>query len=375
MKDLTELRAEIDVIDETIKFLYKKRIKVASEVASYKIANNKPVYDAEREREKIKRLTEDEENRDIKVGIEGLFNRLMADSRRIQYEIITDNKPNLFGFKEIEKSANQNVNIVYQGEPGAYSQAALKEFFGNEGRVSNVSTWREAMEEVKSGKAHYCVLPIENSTAGSVTEIYDLLPEYDLTIVGEQVIPIEHMLLGVPGAKLSDIKEVYSHPQALMQCDGFFKENKDINAVKTINTAVAAKEVSEKKDVTKAAIAGIINAELYGLCVIKPSIQDEDNNKTRFIILKKGKEFLSDAKKISLSFCLKHEKGSLYNALSYLSDNDVNLSLIESRPIRHTNWEYRFFIDMEGNLKNKQIQRALSGLIEITSELIILGNY
>lgn len=375
MRDLKELREEIDRIDESIKSLYRERLDIAKEVATYKIANNKPVYDADRERDKIKRLTSDLEDNDVRIGVEGLFNRLMADSRRVQYEIITDNKPNLFGFNKIDKISGKDFRIIYQGEPGAYSQAALLEFFGNQGTVTNVSTWREAMEEVKAGLSDYCVLPIENSTAGSVTEIYDLLPEYELTIVGEQVIPISHTLLGVPGTELSDIKEVYSHPQALMQCEGFFTENKDIVPVKTLNTALAAKAVSEQKDKSKAAIAGLINAKLYGLSVIKEDIQDEHNNKTRFIILKKGREFLESANKISVSFLLKHEKGTLYHALSYLSDNDVNLSLIESRPIRHKNWEYRFFVDMEGNLLNKQVQRALSGLIEITRDFRILGNY
>lgn len=377
MRDLSEVRVDIDSVDSKIRELYLKRLSLSKEVIDYKIANKKAVFDPVREKEKLEKLTGDIENEDVKYGVQRLFNKIMADSRRLQYGVLKEMESLdfNFGFKEIRAIDGKDSIVIYQGEPGAYSQAASKEFFGNTKAMTNVSTWRDAMEAVKSQKADFCVLPIENSTAGSVTEIYDLLSEYDLTIVGEQVIPIEHMLLGVPGSDISQIKTVFSHPQALMQCDSFLNSNSQMTPIKMLNTAAAAKKVCEDKDSTQAAIAGRINAEIYGLEILKSSIQNENNNMTRFIILSKDKTYLKDAKKLSISFCLQHEKGSLYNALSYLSDNGINLSLIESRPIKEINWEYRFFIDIDGNLNDNKVQWALSGLVGVTRDLKILGNY
>lgn len=375
MRDLSEIRVEIDQVDGDIKALYMKRLSLAKEVAEYKMSVGKEVFDKKREEEKIQKICEDIDTEAIRIGVAGLFNRLMADSRRLQFEIMREKQDASFGFKEIEKIPGEDISVIYQGEPGAYSQAAAKKFFGEGVLIKNAETWRDAMELVKEKKADYCVLPIENSTAGSVTEIYDLLVEYDLSIVGEQVIPIEHSLLVLPGTELSDIKTVYSHPQALMQCSEFFENNPNILKEKSLNTAAAAKLIKDMGDKTKAAIAGEINAEIYGLSILKTSIQDEDNNKTRFIILAREKQYLKSAKKLSLSFGLLHEKGSLYRALEYIADNDINLSLIESRPIRKVNWEYRFFVDLEGNLSEERVQWALLGLLGVTEELRILGNY
>lgn len=375
MVDLGKVRERIDEVDNKIKSLYMERLELTTDVAKYKIENNMPVFDKDRETKKIEALTGDIEDVELRADVARLFNKLMADSKKKQYKMIKSDPTTLFGFESISGIDYDNARIVYQGEPGAYSQAAANVFFNNPVNITNAKTWRDAAEMIKRKDAGYCVLPIENSTEGSVTEIYDILYEYDLSIIGEQVIPIEHALLGVKGAKISDVKEVFSHPQALMQCSDFFKNHPDIKQEKMINTAAAAKMIMEKNDKSLGAIAGAINAKLYGLELIQTSIQDEDNNKTRFVILSKEKNYLMDAKKVSVSFCLKHEKGSLYNALSFLNDNDINLSLIESRPIKDKNWEYRFFVDMEGNLNDINIQLALAGLYNATNDFRIMGNY
>lgn len=375
MRPLESIRKDIDVADNSLKELYIKRLSYAREVAESKKESGKPIFDKKREDEKIQAITGDIEDNILKNNLSKFFKSLMTDSKKEQLRLIKDSKEYNFGFSKVDSFSTSMKRIVYQGEVGAYSMLAAKSFFGEDKEFFNTHTFREAIEKVQNQEADCCVLPIENSTAGSVNEIYDLLVEYDLSIVAQQVISIRHALLGTKGTVLKNINKVYSHPQALAQCSRFFDENPGISPVEMLNTAAAAKEVSVKKDTSIAAIAGITNASIYNLEVIEDSIQNEDNNETRFIILSKDKCYTSDADKISITFSLLHEKGSLYNSLSVLNDYDINLSLIESRPIKNVNWEYNFFIDLEGNLSEKRVQWALSTLSDITNGFKVLGNY
>jgi len=192
----------------------------------------------------------------------------------------------------------------------------MTEYFGQECDSFHVETWKDAMEAIKNGKADFAVLPIENSTAGIVSENYDLLVEYDNYIVGEQIIQIKHALLGRPEAQLSDITTVYSHPQALMQCNEFLYDHNDWEKISMKNTAVSAKKVMEDEDVSHAAIASILTAELYGLKVLDDNISNTQNNATRFIIVTNKKICAKTADKVSICFEIAHESGSLYRALS-----------------------------------------------------------
>jgi chorismate mutase/prephenate dehydratase len=266
--------------------------------------------------------------------------------------------------------------VVFQGVEGAYSQKATLAFFGSEVETSAVETWRDAMEAIAEGKADYAVLPIENSTAGIVAQNYDLLLEYDVSIVGEQVIRIQHALLANQGAELSDIKTVYSHPQALMQCSCYLEQTHSQWEKKAMrNTAEAALKVRNDKDISQAAIADIQNAEIYDLQVLEEAIQDNKDNETRFIIVSGEKKFLKTADKVSLCFELPNETGSLYHTLSHFIFNGLNMTKIESRPRPGKNWDYRFFIDFQGNLEQEAVQNALLGLKEETESFKILGNY
>ena len=231
------------------------------------------------------------------------------------------------------------------------------------------------MEDIKNNKADFAVLPIENSSAGIVSENYDLLVEYDNYIVGEQIIKIDHSLLGVPGAGLSDIKTVYSHPQALMQCSEYLENNRQWNKISLKNTAVSAKKVKDDNDISKAAIASHISADIYGLEVLDECIQNNKNNSTRFIIVSGRKICRKDAGRISICFEIPHKSGSLYHMLSHFIYNGVNMTNIQSRPIQGRNWEYRFFIDFEGKFTDDAVQNALRGLKEETIALKILGTY
>ena len=251
----------------------------------------------------------------------------------------------------------------------------LETFFGEGVSSFHVDTWRDAMVAIQEGMADFAVLPIENSTAGIVSEVYDLLVEFDNYIVGEQIIRIENALMGLKGAELADIRTVYSHPQALMQSSRFLAEHRDWQIISIRNTAVAAKKVVDEQDKTQAAIAGKHAAKYYGLHILKDSLNDDKSNSTRFIVVTNQKIYRKEAKKVSVCFELPHESGSLFNILSHFIYNNLNMTKIESRPLEGRNWEYRFFVDFEGNLSGSSVKNALRGIAEEAINMRILGNY
>ncbi len=377
MKDLKDIRVEIDAIDREIVSLYEKRMGLASEVAEYKIANNKNVYDKKREDEKLKTLAELVPDEFLKQGVVELFEQIMSTSRKKQYRMLAAcGRMEEIEFKKVEHLDTKNARIVYQGVEGAYAQMAMKQFFGPDCQGQAVKTWRDAMEAIQTDHIDFAVLPIENSSAGIVAENYDLLVEYDVAIVGEQILSIDHALLGIKGADISDIKTVYSHPQALMQCSDYIDAHDNMESKAVKNTAMAAQKVKNEGDKSQAAIAGIQNAAIYDLSVLDEAIQDNKENQTRFIIVAKEKTYLQDANKVSLCFELPDdEAGALYRAMSHFIFNGINLSRIESRPSKGGKWGYQFFIDFEGNLTQAAVIDALRGLKEETTSFRILGNY
>ena len=323
MRELSKICDDIALVDTQITELYKMRMKLAEEAAEQKSFDRKHLFD---------------------------FSRVDA-----------------FDFG--------NAKVVFQGEEGAYSQQALLEFCGAKAKHFHVDTWRDAMEAIAKQEADYAVLPIENSSAGIVSENFDLLVEYDNYIIGEQIIRTNHCLLGMKEAKFSDITDVYSHPQALMQCSKYLEEHPEWEKHSMENTAGSAKKVKEDQNPHKAAIAAGITANIYGLRILEEGIENNTSNSTRFIIVTGKKVFQKSAGKISICFELPHKSGSLYGALSYFIYHNLNMNKIESRPIQGRTWEYRFFIDLEGNLSDENVQRALRGLEEGTENLRILGNY
>ncbi|WP_026661974.1 prephenate dehydratase [Butyrivibrio proteoclasticus] len=374
--DLQQLRVEIDDVDRQIVELFEKRMDIASKVADYKIATGKKVFDREREAQKIKAVRELASSDFNKVGVEELFSQLMSMSRKLQYQkLASAGASGRLPFISIDSIDKAGSRVCYQGAEGAYSEMATKEFFGENVNCFHVETFRDAMSVLEEGSADYAVLPIENSTAGVVSEVYDLLTEYENYIVGEQIIEIRHCLMGIPGAKLSDIKTVFSHPQSLMQSSRFLNEHSNIQQISMKNNAFAARKVSEDKDITQAAIASRAAAEIYGLDIIKEGINQADSNSTRFIIVANQKVFLKGARKISLCLEIPHEAGSLYHIMSHFIYNNLNMTKIESRPIEDKDWEYRFFIDFEGNLEDSSVRNALRGLREEARMMKILGNY
>ncbi len=374
--DLVQLRARLDEIDSSMVALFEKRMDICRQVAEDKIKTGKRILDKEREKQKIQTVSALANNEFNKTGVSELFEQIMAISRKLQYQIISEKggQGNL-PFFAVDNLNTDKIRVVFQGADGAYSQAAMHTYFGEDIDSFHVETFRDAMGAIEEGRADFAVLPIENSTAGIVSEIYDLLVEYENYIVGEQVIPIQHCLLGVPGAKIEDIEVVYSHPQSLMQSSRFLAEHSSWKQISMQNNAFATAKVAEDKDTRQAAIASEFAGKLYGLNVLEKAIQNDKNNSTRFIIVTNQKIFKRDAKKVSICFEVAHESGSLYHALSHFIYNHLNVNKIESRPIENRNWEYRFFLDFDGNLSDSAVKNALRGLREETFNLKILGNY
>ena len=376
MKDLSQLRSELDEIDSQIVELYEKRMEISSEVADFKIATGKKVLDKERETVKlnaVKALAHNDFNR---VGVEELFSQIMSMSRKLQYQKLSEQGASLrLPFIPIDSLNVEQSRVCYQGAEGAYSEMAMKEYFGREVNSFHVDSFKDAFSALEDGSADYAILPIENSTAGIVSEVYDLLTEYENYIVGEQIIEIRHCLMGVKGARLEDISTVYSHPQSLMQSSRFLSEHSDIRQISMQNNAFAARKVADDGDKTQGAIASRLAAQIYGLDILVDGVNQANSNSTRFIVVTNRKVYLKGAKKISLCLEIAHEAGALYHLMSHFIYNNLNMTKIESRPIEDRNWEYRFFIDFDGNLEDSGVRNALRGLREEAKMMKILGNY
>lgn len=376
MLDLLETRDQIDGIDTQIVKLFEERMKLCADVAEFKIQTGKKVLDSEREAQKLEALRRKASSPFTQIGVQELFKQVMAMSRKLQYRMLQNaGKGEEIPFKKVRSLPIKKAKVVFQGVEGAYSFTAMHSFFGESIDSFNVTTWRAAMEAIKTGEADYAVLPIENSTAGIVADIYDLLVEYHHSIVGEQIIQVDHALMGLKKSNLSDIKTVYSHPQALSQCKKFLLRHPEWKAAPYLNTAMAAQKVKEDGDITQAAIANPYAAQCFGLQILKPHVFSSEQNSTRFIIVSKEKIYEEHAGKISICFEIPHESGSLYNILSHFIYNNLNMTKIESRPIPEKSWEYRFFVDFEGNMEEAAVKNALRGLREESRNLRILGNY
>lgn len=376
MATLEELRLRLDEIDEQIVELYEGRMQVCREVGELKVKAGRKVFDRQRERDKLADVSAKVSGDFNKKGVQELYEQLMSMSRKLQYQLLVEaGALGRLPFIEVDSLNKQSARVVFQGVEGAYGQAAMQHYFGDNCNSFHVRTFRDAMEAIEEGSADYAVLPIENSSAGAVNEMYDLLVEFENYIVGETIIPITHTLSGLPGTKLEEIQRVYSKAEALMQTSRFLDEHSNWQQISVVNTAIAARKVLEDKDKSQAAVCSAYAAKLHGLSVLQDNINDEPNNSTRFIVVTNQKIFLQDASKISICFEVPHESGSLYHILSHFIYNDLNLTKIESRPVEGKSWEYRFFADFEGNMGDAAVKNAIRGLREEARNLKILGNY
>ena len=345
-------------------------------MAEYKIQTGKKVLDREREKAKIESVTKLVKNKENVHAIDDLFSQIMANSRKGQYQLLeamgqTLRQP----YEAIDEIKKDGVKIVYQGIPGAYTQEAACNFFGEDCDNYDVPTWRDVMEAVKNKEADYGVLPIENSTTGSVVGVYDLLQEYDNYIIAETFVNIDHVLVGLSGTDIDKVTTVYSHPQGIMQCDKFLNTHKDWQRINQANTAMAARMLLNEKDKTHVAISSKKAAQIYGLEVLKTGIADLSNNTTKFVIITNSRKFLKNANKTSIVFETANEAGTLYNLLSHIIYNGLNMYKIESRPSESKQWDYKFFVDFEGNIDDPRVMNALRGIEEEAKSIKLLGNY
>lgn len=374
MKDLLQCRKEIDEIDQKITALFEERMQVAADVAEYKKALGKKVFDREREEQKLAAIEGMASNAYFARGLRELFTQIMSLSRKYQYTMLADAGQS--GFSVIEVlSCKGGEAAAYFGEPGSYTEQALLQSLGKECERISCKSFEAVVKAVEDGAVKFGVVPIENTTTGDISDLYDLLAVHQVYPVAEQVIKIEHTLAAPAGATEEGIKEVYSHPQALMQCSGYFEKRPELLQRACSSTSGCAMEVAKSGDVTKAAIASEAAAERYGLTILRRGLNNENVNSTRFLVLSKEAVFTQTADKVSICFEIMHESGSLYRILSHLIYNNLNMTKIESRPIPGKQFEYRFFIDFDGRLSEPAVQNALTGIREEASRLKVLGCY
>ncbi len=375
LEGLDDVRAELDDVDRRIVDALVERDRIVMEVARRKAGKGDGrVRDAVREETQLSRLSGQGQG----AGLDGfyvtrVFREVLDHSVRLQQEFLARKK-------NPGRDPEGLLVVSYQGIDGAYSHLAAMRHFGPRGgdvEFRGFPTFRAMMEAVRDGHARYGLLPIENTTAGSINDAYDLLALMDLSIVGEEVQKVEHCLVAIEDVPLSRIRRVFSHPQALAQCSNFLAALPDCHVESFLDTAMAVQRVGAEQDLSQAAIASEEAARRYGLKVIKRDIANQKENFTRMVVIAAEPEAVDPrvACKTSLILATKHEKGALLGCLNALAERDLNLTKLESRPRPHTPWEYLFYVDFEGNLDHSSVAEALSELRTKTSYLRVLGSY
>ncbi len=375
--ELEDIRKRIDEIDDQIARLFKERMETIEEVAETKRMNNIPVLSEGREREILFRVT-DIAGEELENYTKMLFNTLFDLSHNYQHMKLAHGKSALreaisSAVKGTPAEFPSRATVACQGVEGSYSQQVCDKFFSVP-QILYFNRFEGVFQAVEHGLCRYGILPVENSSSGSVTEVYDLMVKYKFYIVRSFKFKIEHSLLAKPGTKLSDIREIVSHEQALSQCSDFFKAHPDIKASVFDNTASAAKYVAESGRTDIAAIASPNCAGLYGLTALNVNVQNSDHNYTRFICISKNMEIYPGSNKITFIASVAHKPGSLYNLISKFSSQGLNISKIESRPIPGKDFEFRFYFDVEASIESEKTLNILSQL-ETDAFFAFLGNY
>jgi chorismate mutase/prephenate dehydratase len=371
--ELSEIRARIDALDDCILDALSERHRVVRQVIRGKLAEEAKIRDPEREAHLLERLR----GRGLERGldpyfVEQLFREILRDSVRFQTHALVDHQN--------ARDAVQEVRIAFQGTDGAYShQAALRHFGQRHARVTCVGYTRfeEAAEAVVAGAADAAILPIENTTAGSINDTYDLLNEKPLHVVGEEVLKVDHCLLAVEAVPVANIRRVLSHPQAIAQCSRFLGTLERCHVESYFDTAMAARKVRDEADLSQAAIAGAWAAELYGLQVIGRDLANQPGNFTRFVAVARD-PLRCDPQlrcRTSLVMATIDEKGALLACLNVLGDHGINLTKLESRPRPGHPWQSLFYLDLEGNREEPRVEAALDALARKAQYLKVLGSY
>ena len=375
--DMNELRGQIDQIDDQLVKLFAERMDVAAQIADYKKSNNLPIHVPSREREKLVDVAE-------KAGPE------MANYTRVLYSMLFELSRSYQSKRNATSSAlhdriakaiadtpqlfPQDPMVACQGVEGAYAQIACEKIF-KAPFIMYFKNFEGVFNAIEQGLCQYGILPIENSTAGSVKKVYDLMIQHNFSIVRTFRLKIEHHLLAAPGAELSGIREIYSHEQAISQCAEFLEKLGNVKVIPVENTAIAAKMVAEsgRKDV--AALSSRSCAELYGLSCLAPCVQDKDNNRTRFICISKNLEVYPGSDKTSVMMILPHKPGALYRVLARMYVLGINVTKLESRPIPDSDFEFMFYFDLETSIYSDEFVQLMCELDELCEEFKYLGSY
>ena len=376
--DIKDLRENIDAIDREIVELFKKRMNVAAEVAEYKRENNMNVLDSSRERALLAKVAE-LSGKEFEDYTRTLYSTILDLSRSYQHRRLGATAELSELIDRAEKNTArifpESATVACQGVEGAYSQLAAEKLF-RAPSIMFFSSFENVFTAIESGMCKYGVLPIENSTVGSVKQVYDLMVSRKFKIVRSVRIKIDHNLLVKKGTKLSDVKEIFSHEQAISQCSDFLAEiGKDVKITRVENTAVAARMVAESDRRDVASLSSRSCATQYGLSVLAGSVQNNGNNHTRFICISNELEIYPGADRTSLMLVTPHRPGALYKMLARFNALGINLLKLESRPLPDRDFEFMFYFDLEVSVYSPKLTQLLSELERECEEFIYLGTY
>ena len=375
--NIDEYRNRIDRIDKQLVTLFCQRMDTASDIAAWKKEQKRPVFDPERERQKLLEVASSvpEELREYTASLYSLLfelsrsyqNRLLGTASELTAQIqgAIDETPALFP---------SDASVACQGVAGAYSQIACDRLFKRPA-ILYLSSFDAVFSAIESGLCRYGVVPLENSTAGSVNAVYDLMMNHNFRIVRSVRIKVDHCLLVNPGTRREEIREIYSHQQAISQCEKYLQSFPNARVIPCENTAVAAKMVAQAGRRDAAALSSHACGKIYGLSCLESSVQDMDNNFTRFICISKKLEIYPGADRTSLMAVLPHEPGSLYKLLSRFYALGLNLNKLESRPLPNRNFEFMFYFDLETSVYSPQFLQLMGEMPTLCEEFSYLGSY
>lgn len=368
MEDLTRYRNEIDNIDKELIQLFEKRMNTVLEIARHKMKNNTTILQKDREEKVLSRAVDNLDNKAYSQETVQFFNSIMEISRGLQKRLIDND-----GEQKIEFSLDSSNKKFDLSNVNRYK--SLKDELNKKISKKQFKEFEDVFIALKNKEINYGIIPIENSSTGAISETYDLLRKYGFYIVGEECIKIDQNLIGIKDTKLEDIKEIYSHPQGIGQCSEFLKQNSTWKLIPFNNTATSAELVRKLQDKTKAAIASKKAASIYGLEIISPCINDIANNYTRFVVISNQIHIEEESNKMSVVFSVEHEAGKLYKVLGYFAKNNINMTKIESRPMKNASWRYFFYIDFECSIYNSKVYDLLELIEHNTAYFKFMGVY
>lgn len=375
--ELDQLREQIDEIDDSLVSLFCQRMKVAEQIAGYKQSHHMPVYVPGREREKLMDVAQKagpEMANYTRVLYSMLFELSRSHQSKISHKQTPLHRRIVQAIEQTPKLFPQAPCVACQGVEGAFSQIACEKIFKSP-FIMYFKNFESVFSAIENGLCQYGVLPLENSTAGSVKQVYDLMIRRNFSIVRTFRLKVDHSLLVKPGTTLDQVREIYSHEQALGQCSDFLAGLPNVKVIAVENTAVAAKMVSESPRSDVAALSSRTCAELYGLQVLASGVQDRGNNRTRFICISKNLEIYPGADKTSIMMVLPHRPGSLYRVLARLYALGINVTKLESRPIPDRDFEFMFYFDLETSIYSDEFVQLMCELDDLCEEFQYLGSY